>query len=163
MQSRKRNYIWITSEDVAAAGPGSAISAMLNGRDIDGTLGFGREFCGFEPWDERVPAHRYYCRVCGAVFASDCPSDVMAEHLRSHQKQNTEGKINNPSRLPDRRQDTVVVGYYRSPDGSLGGEIRIEDTRPKVVVIGRKRSGKDAGIITPNALKKTGARQRRPR
>ena len=52
----------------------------------------------------------------------------------------------------------LFAGYYRYPDGSLGGEIRIGDTRPKVI-IGANSAGKGAGIIIPNALMRTGISQ----
>jgi type IV secretion system protein VirD4 len=48
----------------------------------------------------------------------------------------------------------MYAGLYRYPNGSTGDEIRIGDTRPKVI-IGSNGSGKGAGIIIPNALKRT--------
>jgi type IV secretory pathway TraG/TraD family ATPase VirD4 len=52
----------------------------------------------------------------------------------------------------------MFAGYYRYPNNSLGGEIRIGDTRPKIIV-GGNSAGKGAGIILPNALKRTGISQ----
>jgi type IV secretory pathway TraG/TraD family ATPase VirD4 len=52
----------------------------------------------------------------------------------------------------------MYAGCYRYPNGSHGAEIRIGDTRPKIIV-GGNSAGKGAGIIIPNALKRTGISQ----
>jgi hypothetical protein len=79
-KAKKRPAIWVANE--------LEMALVLNRRQIepiDGTLAFGREFSGFETSDKRVPAHQYYCRRCGEIFAGERrKSDLMAEHLRSH-------------------------------------------------------------------------------
>src|SRR4051794_10356136 len=52
----------------------------------------------------------------------------------------------------------MYAGRYRYPDDRAGPEIRIGDTRPKVIV-GSNSSGKTSGIISVNALKRTGVSQ----
>jgi hypothetical protein len=65
--------------------PGSSPIAGQRARQIDGVLGFAREWFGFEGSDKRVPAHQYYCRKCGEVFAGERRRRAfMGEHLRSH-------------------------------------------------------------------------------
>lgn len=52
----------------------------------------------------------------------------------------------------------MYAARYRYPDDQLGGEIRIGNTRPKFI-IGGNSSGKTSGIISVNALKRTGVSQ----
>jgi type IV secretory pathway TraG/TraD family ATPase VirD4 len=52
----------------------------------------------------------------------------------------------------------MYAGCYRYPNDKLGGEIRIADTRPKVL-IGGNSSGKTAGVVLPNLLRRTGVSQ----